>query len=185
MNVARLRAVWEQLDGRRWKQAHTAARSALIRCANDPAQVSADMATEPRCHLHGSSSSIAQSALVTDSTAQPSSLQLVLSSPLGSRRRERQGCRLMLRTLGLSEIAPSCDCRTSECTTISLIRQRKDNIKYKPAAQSTTLRSHVEQSRRDVVPCQCKPFSFKANVVSAYVAQMAQMAAVSTVPSCG
>ena len=59
MDVAGLQAVRAQLDGRRQKAAHTAARSALNRCANDPGEVAVDMATEPWWQYYVASQEVA------------------------------------------------------------------------------------------------------------------------------
>ena len=73
MDVAGLQAVRAQLDGRR-KAAHTAARSALNRCANDPGEVPVDMATEPWWQDYVASQEVAEQMAavgITGFSAQP------------------------------------------------------------------------------------------------------------------
>ena len=74
MDVAGLQAVRAQLDGRRRKEAHTAARNALNRCANDPGEVAVDMATEPWWKDYVASQEVAEQMAavgITGFSAQP------------------------------------------------------------------------------------------------------------------
>ena len=74
MDVAGLQAVRAQLDGRRRKEAHTAARNALNRCANDPGEVAIDMATEPWWKDYVASQEVAEQMAavgITGFSAQP------------------------------------------------------------------------------------------------------------------
>ena len=76
MDVARLQAVRAQLDYPRRKAAHTAARSTLNRCANDPGEVAwaVDMATEPWWQDYVASQEVAEQMAavgITGFSAQP------------------------------------------------------------------------------------------------------------------
>ena len=74
MDVAGLQAVRAQLDGRRQKDAHAAARSALNRCADDPGHVAVDMATEPWWQDYVASQKVAEQMAavgITGFSAQP------------------------------------------------------------------------------------------------------------------
>ena len=74
IDVAGLQAVRAQLDDRRQKAAHTAARSALNRCADDLGEVAVDIATEPWWRNYVASQEVAEQMAavgITCFSAQP------------------------------------------------------------------------------------------------------------------